>query len=283
MRCEPIVIIGAPRSGTNMLRDLLVDLDSFHTWPCDEINYIWRYGNARYPSDELTSEMATPKIVDYIRRQFGKIEKPRMRTIEKTCANSLRVPFVEKILPEARYIFIVRDGVDVVRSSIKRWTSKMDIPYLARKARYVPFADLPYYSIRYFRTRVHKLFSEENRLSFWGPQLDCMPNYLEKYSLEQVCALQWKHCVESAASALGTLDSARVHRLRYEDIVRQPKEELGKILTFLGSTDSSEEIARVVGTVRTDSVGKGRDRLAPEIRENIHPLIQSTLEQLGYE
>ena len=63
---ENIVLVGAPRSGTNMLRDVLTALDGIGTWPCDEINYIWRHGNVRYPSDELPRENATPyKLGDY--------------------------------------------------------------------------------------------------------------------------------------------------------------------------------------------------------------------------
>jgi len=34
-----IIIVGAPRSGTNMLRDVLTSFDGVCTWPCDEINY----------------------------------------------------------------------------------------------------------------------------------------------------------------------------------------------------------------------------------------------------
>ena len=48
---------------------------------------------------------------------FAKKEKLDV-LVEKTCANSLRVPFVEKIVPEAKYIFIVRDG--------EVWTSSGD-------------------------------------------------------------------------------------------------------------------------------------------------------------
>jgi len=54
----PIIIVGAGRSGTNMLRDLLAQLPEFSTWPCDEINYIWRHGNRGFETDEFTREMA---------------------------------------------------------------------------------------------------------------------------------------------------------------------------------------------------------------------------------
>lgn len=55
----PIILIGAPRSGTNIFRDTIASLPSVTTWPCDEINYIWRHGNINYPSDEFPVELAT--------------------------------------------------------------------------------------------------------------------------------------------------------------------------------------------------------------------------------
>ena len=50
---QDVIIIGAPRSGTNMLRDALTALPDCGTWPCDEINYVWRHGNVGFPSDEF--------------------------------------------------------------------------------------------------------------------------------------------------------------------------------------------------------------------------------------
>ena len=151
MNYSSVIIVGAPRSGTNMLRDMLIELSGAGTWPCDEINYIWRHGNVKYPSDEFTPEMATTKVQEYIQRQFQKISEVADLgiVIEKTCANSLRVGFVNKAIPDAKYIFIVRDGMDAVGSAIKRWKASLDIPYILQKARYVPPTDLPYYASRY--------------------------------------------------------------------------------------------------------------------------------------
>src|SRR5699024_12209800 len=118
----PVVIIGAPRSGTNMLRDVLCSLDHVATWPCDEINYIWRHGNLRYPSDELPPKRATVPVRRYIRRQFDWVMRRYgvRYVVEKTCANSLRVPFVDAVVPEAKYVFIRRDGLDAVGSAMGR-------------------------------------------------------------------------------------------------------------------------------------------------------------------
>ena len=167
----PIIIIGAGRSGTNMLRDILTKIQEFGTWPCDEINYIWRRGNVRYPSDEFDVEQATEPIKKFIRRAFNRIAQKRglKYVVEKTCANSLRVSFVERVFPEAKFIFIVRDGRDVVESALKRWVAPLDIPYIIKKARYIPLTDIPYYSIRYLWHRIYRVFSKINRVSFWGP------------------------------------------------------------------------------------------------------------------
>ena len=43
----PLIIIGAGRSGTNILRDSLCKVDGVVTWNCDEINPLWRHGNIR--------------------------------------------------------------------------------------------------------------------------------------------------------------------------------------------------------------------------------------------
>ena len=93
---QPVIVIGAARSGTNMLRDLLTRHSQVSTWPCDEINYLWRVGNASFPTDELESEQASPRTVATIRKQFARLARQRKAqwVIEKTCANSLRVDYV---------------------------------------------------------------------------------------------------------------------------------------------------------------------------------------------
>ena len=125
----PVIIIGAGRSGTNMLRDLLAQLPQFSTWPCDEINYIWRHGNRGFATDEFAREMADDKTARYIRKQFQKFaaKHPGTSVVEKTCANSLRCGFIHQIFPEARFIHIMRDGRDVAASAALRWNAKLDI------------------------------------------------------------------------------------------------------------------------------------------------------------
>ena len=285
MAYQPVVIIGAPRSGTNMLRDMLTELPGVGTWPCDEINYIWRHGNVKYPSDEFTSEMATPKVIGYIRKQFDQIAKKREldTVIEKTCANSLRVGFVEKVMPDAKYIFIVRDGIDVVGSALVRWHASLDLPYILRKAKYVPALDLPYYASRYFLNQLHRLVSGEKRLASWGPVLAEMETIQANHSLQEVCALQWKACVDNSERDFTIFPQDTLFRIKYEDFVREPVADFARLADFLNKPVPDHLNDYLRNNVRSSSIGKGRKTMNDETIAKLRPLLANTLDKYGYE
>jgi len=255
------------------------------TWPCDEINYIWRHGNIKFNSDEFTPKMATQEVKSYVKKAFDKIAtKQKVDTvIEKTCANSLRIGFVDRVVPDCRYIFIVRDGMDVVGSALDRWRADLDIPYLLRKAKYVPLSDMPYYATRYFSNRIHRFTSGDKRLAFWGPTMNNMDNLLLNRSLEEVCAFQWKACVDSAEKDFAAIPSDRILRIKYEGFVKQPIDEFAKIADFLSVNIPQSVNDYLSMNVRATSIGKGRNSLTEEKIDFLRPLIADTLDRYGYE
>lgn len=279
---QPIIIIGAPRSGTNMLRDVLCQLPSVGTWPCDEINYIWRHGNVKYPNDAFPSHLATDLVIKFINNEFLKISKKYNinHVVEKTCANSLRVGFVDRTLPNAKYIFIVRNGIDVVASAMKCWQAELNIPYLLKKARYVPFSDLFYYTFKYFSNRVYRIFSNEKRLAFWGPIWDDMGFVFQKYTLYEACAIQWQQCVDRAEKDFMLIEPNRLLRICYENFIT--KGELERICDFMGISITKEKSRQLMSTVSSKSIGKGYKNLNDEQMENIISLINNTLQRYGY-
>ncbi len=282
---RPIIIIGAARSGTNMLRDILTQLPDYGTWPCDEINYIWRHGNIKESSDEFGPELATEQIQRFIHRAFDRLATKQdiSHVVEKTCANSLRVGFVNRIFPDARFIHIVRDGRDVVVSAQKRWTSALNLPYILRKARFVPATDIPYYASRYLWSRLYRLGSRERRLAFWGPRFVGMEQTLKQHSLAEVCAIQWQRSVGKAEQDFDQIDPIRIHQLHYEDFVTQPDKELQRLGTFLELSIPQHEAKKLTQSVSTSSVGRWKTELNQKTLASVEALLQKSLKQYDYQ
>jgi hypothetical protein len=281
---QPVIIIGAARSGTNMLRDALARLDGVATWPCDEINYIWRHYWASWPNDELQPAHATARARRFIRAAFcAQAQKTQPGwLVEKTCANSLRVEFVRTIVPQAKFIFLIRDGRDVVASAAKRWTAPVDFRYVAAKARYVPFTDAPYYAARYLGHRLRRLFSRERRLPTWGPRFDGIDLFAARHDTAEVAAEQWRRCVERAAESLAALPDRQLCTVRYEELVTRPVQELARVARFLGAPLDPQRLRAIAGGISADSVGKWRTELDAATQARIEARMRPTLENLGY-
>jgi hypothetical protein len=282
---HPIVIIGAPRSGTNMLRDVVCGIPGIGTWPCDEINAIWRHGNLSVDSDEFSPSDATPKVRRFIRGAFDRLQRRRglHQVAEKTCANSLRVGFVDVVIPEARYIFVVRDGRDAAASAMRRWVAPFELRYTLKKARFVPLRDVPFYSARLVSNRIRRLTAPDRRLASWGPRFPGMPAILEQNGLPAVCAAQWARCVDRAEEDFAGLDPSRVHRVRYEKFVSSPADHLARIADFLEVELPRKHIQRIVQTVTPNNVGKWRQQLTESDLGKVLEFAGSTLSACGYE
>lgn len=273
-----------------MLRDLLCRLPQFVTWPCDEINYIWRHGNRAEPTDQFTREMANPKTAKFIRQKFTELQNktadasiPNRTIVEKTCANTLRCGFIHEIFPEARFIHIIRDGRDVASSAALRWNAKLDFGYLMKKARFVPKSDLPFYAWRYLQSRLYKITSGKSRLSTWGPKFAGMESAFANHSLPGGCAVQWRECVSSALAQLAQIDSQQVLTLRYETFTLQPAKELRLICDFLGNDTSDDKLTQLVQSVSNKSVGKWQTQLTATQIAEINNVAGPLLNELGYE
>jgi hypothetical protein len=277
---QPLVILGAGRSGTNMLRDILTTLPGFSTWPCDEINYIWRHGSRAWPDDAIPAERANESFQRFLDRRFSAQYKRGGQPIvvEKTCANSLRVPYVERALRgRARYLHIVRDGRDVTASAEKRWTASLDLRYVLNKARFVPPSDLPYYAFRYLGARLHRLRSSEKRLGSWGPRYPGMVADLEQLPLGEVIAKQWDACVRSSRDALAALPDERSLTVRYEDFTADPVAGLKRIGAFLAQDWDAAQLNLATAQVSNRSVGGWKKKLDAGLAERIAQQFGPTL------
>jgi hypothetical protein len=100
--------------------------------------------------------------------------------------------------------------------------------------------------------------------------------------LNEVCALQWQRCVDHADKALSKMPTSKVIRVRYENFVCQPVEELSRILVFIGKEVDSAKLSKAVESVSPRSLGKGRKALGEQEVANLEALVGDTLKRYDY-
>ena len=98
-----VIVIGAARSGTKFLRDILAAGKGVAAVPYD-VNYVWRFGAESVPDDCLDPAQVTDKQRRFIRRTLPALAHMKQGEVlvEKTVSNALRVAYVEAVLPQAR-------------------------------------------------------------------------------------------------------------------------------------------------------------------------------------
>jgi hypothetical protein len=117
---RPVILIGAPCSGTTFLGETLGrhPLLAF----ADEPRFIWRYGND-HKCDMLSPQDATEEVRQYIRNYFAAFVRDAgaARRLEKSLSNSLRPEFVATVLPDCQFIHILRSPIDAIMSMYSHW------------------------------------------------------------------------------------------------------------------------------------------------------------------
>ena len=208
--------------------------------------------------------------------------------VEKTCATSLRVGFASAVFPGAKFVFIRRDGLDAAASTLQRWDAPLDVPYVARKLRFAPPTDLPFYAGQFVSKRLAgrsarrdaETSASRQVTSWWGPKPHDFRELQHQHPLDELAMIQWKRCVDAAIQQLATLPSSQVHEVVYEEFVREPASILTGILDFVGtSATASAESVRMVSPA---SVGKGRTSFDEDATARLTALGRETLTPLGY-
>ncbi len=277
-----IILIGAARSGTKFLRSLLGADAKVGEVPYD-VNYIWRYGNEAYPDDALPASLATSRVKAYIRRLLpkqGGIGAAGSILVEKTVSNTLRVPFVREIFPEARFIHLIRDGRDVTESAMRMWQKPPNWHYLLQKARRFPVSNYGY-AVWYLWNVVSGAARSGRGVRVWGPRYPGMDADLAEISLIEVCARQWAMSIEYAARDLASLPAEQVMTVHYETLMVN-EAVVADVARFAGVSAPASVLSSYRKTVRHDT-GGGWSRLTEAERRKAEGIVNNQLLKLGYD
>ncbi|MGR8934575.1 MAG: sulfotransferase family protein [Gammaproteobacteria bacterium] len=142
---RPVFIVAAPRSGSSLLFETLSR--AADVWTLGGEGHAEFEGipelhpiNRNWHSNRVTADDATAKVLmrlqnaltRRLRNRDGQklpSDGSRFRLLEKTPKNSLRVPFLAKAFPDARFIYLYREPRGNLSSIIEAWRSRRFITY----------------------------------------------------------------------------------------------------------------------------------------------------------
>ena len=144
---RPVIILAAPRSGSTLLFETLAAAKD--TWTIGgESHHVIEGLQSLNPnsgmvdSNRLTADHVNEQMAQFIRSRFARLLKDRdgqeflrrqdierLRFLEKTPKNALRLPFMEKIFPDALYIFLFRDVRANLSSMMEAWKARRWVTY----------------------------------------------------------------------------------------------------------------------------------------------------------
>lgn len=281
---RPIIVLGAARSGTKMMRAVIGAHPAVVAIPYD-INYVWKFGHYRLPHDELTASDLTPGARRYIRSVFLRWQRRgrAQRVVEKTVSNTLRVGFVREVFPDCQFVHLIRDGRDVAASAKRMWQAPMDWRAILKKVRGFPLRAVPTYGLDYLRSYLRRSVTSDQRVKSWGPHFAGIDAVAAERPLLVACGIQWRRSVESTMQALEAIPERDKAEVRYEQLVRDPAQEVARVMDHL-ELDVHEDVRRHVSNeVTRANIDKWRREIDEAELAPLMDEIGDTLAKLGYE
>jgi hypothetical protein len=277
LSCDPLFIISSGRSGTTLMRSMLVaggevaipaetqiihslaikfsllfhmgwadlsrviisDFEGSHNFPLWECNLSPAYANAaKIPMEERS----LARIVDEVFKTYASQKLPGAKLWgDQSPIHTFHLPYIQKIFPKAKFLHLLRDGRDVISSMVKR--------------------------------------------------------HGDGYLSEAI--YRWKTSISRTNAFRTRINSDQYLEVRYEGLVQHPEKSLSMVSAFLGIEYKSEMLdywkkpstienkyydfhANLGKPVFSSSIGKWKERLTEEQQLLILREITPELRALGF-
>jgi hypothetical protein len=273
---DPVFVVGCSRSGTTITYETLAASGRFlfFGW---EIPQFWNslhgplnngWASEAAGADDACDEHRTAALrYFYARLGAGWV-------LDKTCINVMRIPYLYALFPQARFVFIQRDGRDNISSMMDGWR--------------VGRSDGRFELSQFFGSFPEPVAINGGEFRQWSFFLAPGWQRYNQASLEEACAFQWISANRMALEAKRHIPASQWVHLRYEDIFERPVEMFEQAFEELGLAFTAEMRARCAHLQPTSVVsGKPKQQKwkehNPQAVERILPMIAPLMCELGYE
>ena len=243
---EPLFILGTGRSGTTVLGKIL-SLHRHVGW-LNEPKLMWHIacehedlnGNytlepARYRLEADDADAATQQAMHSLYHSYLSATRNR-RVLDKYPELVFRVPFVQRIFPDARFVLLLRNGYDTCRS-ISRWSASHGNNEAGVAADWWGLEDRKWHCL------VDELVRSDPALA---PNADTIATFSDH---THRAAVEWDLSMREAMRVAGELPDATL-RVRYEDLLAAPADTVSDILKFAGLAHDQTVLDYAARTLR---------------------------------
>ncbi len=271
----PTFILGAGRSGTTILGILL----SMHgkVGFLNEPKAMWHAaleggedligsydrGAARY---RLDAQDATPEVIGAMHRFHGAYLRASFssRVVDKYPELIFRLPFVRAVFPDAKFLFIARDGWDTC-GSIEGWSDRLGVETGGE------VHDWWGADSRKWRLLVEQLVPEHPDLA---PHAAAM---LDWTSQTQRAAVEWIVTMREGFRQARQAPESVLH-IPYEALCADPRGWMGRIAGFIGLPDDE-----VFLSYAEQTLSSAESRPPFQLEPCLEAPFATTMQMLGYQ
>lgn len=266
---RPVFIIGAPRSGTTMLLQMLDQSPSLASLGLGS-HFLWEmfHGMDGDRGHAVSPASISPRERRVLNWTIANVTGG-MRYLDKYPRMCLRVDYLRALYPDASFVSIVRDGRAVTSSLITGW--RTEGKFGQGTALPVPLA------IDGYSGDVWKFLVPPG----WRA-------YAQGRTLAEVCAFQWSAANQAVLDARPAVGTERWIDVRYEELVAEPVATMTSVLDRLSlpgdgvlewAATLDQRVSRTAVTApRPD---KWRTENGAEV-ESVLGQLAPVMEQLGY-
>lgn len=229
---QPIFIVAAPRSGSTLLFETLMQHRQLWSFGDEGHGWIESHPSLRplpggVASNRLTEANLTAELADQLRvemvdllESFGgnPAHHPDdvVRVIEKTPKNCLRIPFINAIYPDARFIYLYRRPAPNIASIMEGW----------RHQRFVTYREM------------------QTPHGYWCFLRPPGWHKMVNAPLADIAAYQWALCHDVMLNDLATIDETRWMTCAFEEFLAGPSATVSRIEAFCDLEHDTELAAR---------------------------------------
>jgi hypothetical protein len=280
---QPVFVLGAPHSGTDLVARALKRSDGFHVTMGQPSVLRVVYAFARRPSiSRGRGEAAASVLRDALAqawqltahacmscipacRQAGRVESVGPCVAERTIARYgdatpdllYSADVLADAFPDARFVQVIRDGRDAVAGMLG------DSDTLA-----------------WFRPSFANLDSEFPN-PFLGVEDETDRAGWTELSLAGKCAMRWRSAVRMSARLRSSLSAQQLTTIRYEELVTKPDTAAGMVSEFVGATVLPVALRDPVSP-RDPEPGVWRRTLSAEQATEVQKIAGDELRRVGY-